>query len=99
MTQLTHFWPIFGPFRPNFMTRMSHFGGFIAHFQPFLPVNDPTDHFFGPLFAPFEPLFGSIVADICYSRDEHWPSNMILGTIAQEGRQYVPAMATVTNKT
>ena len=29
----------------------------------------------GPFLAPFEPLFGSIVADICYSRDGHWPSN------------------------
>ena len=29
----------------------------------------------GPFLAPFEQLFGSIVADIFYSRDEHWPSN------------------------
>ena len=62
-------------------------------------MNDPIDQFWVLFLAPLESLFGSIVTDICYSRDEHWPSNMILGTIAQEGRQYVPAMATVTNKT
>ena len=62
-------------------------------------MNDPIDQFWVLFLAPLESLFGSIVTDICYSRDEHWPSNMILETIAQEGRQYVPAMATVTNKT
>ena len=38
-------------------------------------MNDPIDQFWVSFLAPLESLFGSIVTDICYSRDEHWPSN------------------------
>ena len=109
MTQLTHFLRFFVHFLPllaqlhtSTMTQMTIFGGFFAHFWPFFAhkwPNWPIICIFGPFFYPFEPLFGFLVADISYSRDKHWPSDMIWGILhclnGDYCSRYVSAMATV----